>query len=111
MLPHPLVAALALAAPGVDLSELSSDQQRVFESVAAEEFCNCGSALTLAGCLELRPDCKVAGHLGRMVARMAAAGVTSDEILAYLSDRVMGPFCSVTSRFDVEGAPSKGPKN
>src|SRR5437016_2746329 len=101
-----LLATAALVSTRPDLSELSAEQVRAFEDVAAEEFCNCGSAMTLAGCLELRPECRVAGDLGRLVVRMAGAGVSSTEILAYLSDRVMGPFCAVSGRFDVEGAPT-----
>ena len=75
-------------------AELSPEQKALFDSVAAEEFCACDSAMTLAQCLTERPTCQTAQHLGALLGRLATAPVSKDEVLTYLSERVMGPFCA-----------------
>lgn len=104
--------ALALTTPGVpDLSTLSPQQRTIFERVAQEEFCNCQSSLTLNGCFAARPDCKVAQHLGKMLVRSVSVGLSSDEILAFFSSRVSGPFCTKPAPLAIAGAPERGSKN
>ncbi|MBI3178364.1 MAG: thioredoxin domain-containing protein [Deltaproteobacteria bacterium] len=104
-----LLVALAGAKSTLDVSVLDSRGRQVFEQVAAEEFCSCNSALTLAGCLAQRPDCRVAQHLGRFVIRSIDDGAGADEILAALSADVLGPFCAPPLKLEVTGAPQSGP--
>jgi len=104
-----LIAQIVLAARP-DLSLLNTGQRLAFDRVAQDEFCGCDSALTLSGCLQMRPDCAVADHLGRLAFLAAQANLPASEILSYVSDRVMGPFCSRQRSIDINGAPVKGPK-
>lgn len=99
------------ASPQIDLSALTSAQRDVFQQVASEEFCGCTSPLTLAGCLERKPQCRIAVDLGQMVARAARAGALSPAILGYLSQGVLGPMCSAPQIDKLQGAPQKGKDN
>lgn len=92
----------------VDISSLTASQQRVFAQVTQEEFCGCDSAMTLAGCLELRPDCKLAQNLAKVVRKGVEANTTAEEMLAYMSSSVMGPICAAPKTISVTGAPQKG---
>lgn len=107
----PLLISLALSAPP-DLSALTPNQRKVFNEVAAEEFCSCSSALTLAGCFEMRPSCTLAQDLGRVIMRgVQGTNVSASDLLGFLSQRVMGPFCSDPHTFNTAGAPSLGNEN
>ncbi len=102
-----LVLAVALAAP-VDLSQLSGQERQAFQSIAAEEFCGCGSALTIAGCLEMRPDCRTGGHLGSIIARALRRGDQREMVLGFLSQAVMAPLCGPARSFKLATAPRAG---
>ena len=93
-----------------DPASLTAAQRSVYQSVIGEEFCSCKSSLTIGGCLELKKDCATARHLGDMVYNAAQVGSTADEILGFLSERVMGSFCGRKSKFDLKNVPSKGKK-
>ena len=93
-----------------DPASLTAAQRSVYQSVIGEEFCSCKSSLTIGGCLELKKDCATARHLGDMVYNAAQVGSTADEILGFLSERVMGSFCGRKAKFDLKNVPSKGKK-
>ena len=101
------LTALTLSSSGVE--SLLPAQRSVYQEVIREEFCSCDSALTLSGCLQNRPTCATARHLSRLVALGASSGSSTQEILGYLSERVMGPFCAKPALFQLDGAPTKGP--
>ncbi len=101
--------ALAGAKSAPDLSGLDARGKQVFQEVAAQEFCTCGSALTLSGCLSKRPDCKVAHHLGNFIVRNIHDGAGADEILGALSADVLAPFCAAPVRLELAGVPHSGP--
>ena len=84
-------------------------QQELFMRVATEEFCGCTSALTLAGCLEMRPGCQTAGHLRHLLVRGINAGASQTQLEGFLSQDVLGPFCAPPMSFQTDGAPQKGP--
>lgn len=93
-----------------DPASLTAEQRSVYQTVVREEFCSCTSSLTILGCLERKPKCGTARHLGDLVYNAAQVGSTTDEILGFLSDQVMGSFCSRTSQIATRGAPAKGKK-
>ncbi len=103
-----LVALSLLTSP--DLSALSGRQREAFMAIASEEFCHCQSPLTIAGCLDLRPNCKMASHLGELIVRGLSTGSSKDEMLAFLSRQVLGPFCAAQKGIELPGAPSRGPE-
>ena len=107
-LPILLAITLQSTPPRPDPSTLEPSERATFFKVASEEFCSCTSALTLAGCLELESTCHSANHLGRLVMLTSRAGLGADEILAYLSEHVMGPFCATPKQISTRGAPSEG---
>lgn len=104
-----LYLALTVAMP--DLTALSAKQREVYARVAADEFCSCTSSLTLAACNDSKPKCKTADHLSTILARIAQAGLSVDEISAFMSSRVSGPFCGKPKTLKIDDAPSKGDKN
>lgn len=111
-----MIQALAFAALVIgatpsrpDVSTLTPAQQKVFEQVASEEFCACDSPLTMGGCLQLKPSCRVVNHVSRIVYLSAQANLDADAILGYLANRVTGPFCASPKTLDTTGAPSQGP--
>ncbi len=91
-----------------DLSELTPAQQGVFKAVVQEEYCSCNSSLTLAGCFASRPNCPLAEDLAEVVRVSAAADVSRDDLLLFMSEHVMGPYCKKANTFNTAGAPSKG---
>ena len=91
-----------------DVTTLTPGQRTVYQGVISEEFCSCTSAMTIGGCLELRPKCGVARHLGDIAYTAAQSGNTTAEVLGFLSDRVIGPFCGKESTIAVAKAPSMG---
>ena len=105
----PAVVAGKRPAAKLDLSMLTEAQRSIFDRVSASEFCNCQSPLTVAGCLEMRPNCKIASHVAGIIKRGVQANVTADELMAFLSSSVMGPFCAPGKSINVSGAPSEGP--
>jgi len=105
------LATTIISAERPDPGRLPADQQAIFQRVTSEEFCSCDSALTLAGCLQLRADCRTADHLANLIVRGAEAGLSAEELLGTLSSRVMGPFCKSPATFNVDNAPAKGPKD
>ncbi len=106
----PVLAVLTILAlpQAPDLSVLPNAQRQAFERVAKEEFCGCQSALTVAGCLELRPDCHLASYLGQLIVDGLKNGASADDVLSFMSERVMGPFCSREQHIDLKGAPQIG---
>jgi protein-disulfide isomerase len=107
-----LLQAFALtaltAASGFDLSSLSPLQQEHFRQAAAEEYCGCTSSLTLAGCLELRPSCRLAQDVGQVLLRATQTNAPVGALTKFLSQGVMGPFCTNPVTFNVDGAPRLG---
>jgi len=104
------VTSTALFSQGPDLSRLNAKQRKMFEQVAAEEFCHCTSALTLSGCLNMRPDCNFANHLAQLVYIGARADIEADEMLAYLA-QVTAPLCSKPAKLKTDTALAKGPES
>src|SRR4051812_6230869 len=94
MLLHPLLLTALCAAPGFDLSALTPPQQEHFRQAAAEEYCGCTSSLTLAGCLDLRPTCRLARDVGQVLVRAVQANAPVSALSKFLSQGVMGPFCT-----------------
>lgn len=105
-LPMLLAALVGAAAP--DLSSLSSKERETFQSIAAEEFCGCESALTLQGCLDKRPTCQLAFGLADALLRATRTGAPRASVAAFMSQGVLGPYCSLPQTLDVEGAPRRG---
>ena len=93
-----------------DPDSLTPAQRSVYQSVVGEEFCSCKSTLTVGGCLQLKPDCATARHLGDIAYNAAQVGSSADEILGFLSERVMGTFCGRKAKINLKGVPSKGKK-
>lgn len=102
------VSVLAASAPGLDLSALSPPQRDLFKEIAADEFCGCASALTLSGCLDLRPTCRLSVDVGEVLKRAVQTGAPKNVLQEFLSKDVMGPYCSVVRSFTFDGAPRKG---
>ena len=105
-----LLGLLTLSAtPDIpDVTTLTPSQRAVYQGVIAEEFCSCDSAMTIGGCLELRPSCGVARHFGDIAYTAAQSGNTTDEVLGFLAEQVIGPFCRKASPLTVPKAPSFG---
>lgn len=103
--------ALYAALSASPTAGLSQSQRQAFDSIAKEEFCHCQSALTIAGCLELRPGCKVGEHLGAFIAKGLQNGQSPLEIQSTLSTKVMGPYCARQKTLEVDQAPSLGKGN
>jgi thiol-disulfide isomerase/thioredoxin len=96
------------ASSRVDLSTLTPAQRATYNKVATEEFCSCDSSLTISGCLATRPKCRIAERLAELVKRGCIAGANSDELLAFLSHNVMGPFCRNPVALPLTQAPQTG---
>ncbi len=105
------VAGVAVTPPRPDTESLTPGARRVYERLTAEEFCGCESSLTLAGCLDLKPKCRIARHLGQIAWLAADAGSSEDELLGYFALRVAGQYCAPTRDFALDDAPSKGPRD
>jgi protein-disulfide isomerase len=103
-----LLLLLASISPHAVLVDLTPAQRDTFLQVAREEFCHCDSALSLAGCNDLRPECAMGDHLSTLVRAGVQSGTTANEILAYLAEMVTGPFCAPPAALDTSGAPSMG---
>lgn len=108
---HAFLLTLALAAapspfaaelPGY--STLESRQREIFETVASQEFCGCDSALTLMGCLKQRPKCQLGFALGEAVVRASRSGAAKSAVSSFISQGVVGPYCSIPTTIDVTGA-------
>jgi protein-disulfide isomerase len=95
----PLVLALAVAAPPpppaidwsripdtVGVTTLTPLQKDTLARVLADEFCYCGCPHTLLGCLTSHKECKHAPRMAALAARLAAMGLSSNEILKSLTD-------------------------
>jgi protein-disulfide isomerase len=108
MVSQALTLALVTAAPGLDLSTLTSLQQEHFRQAATDEYCGCTSSLTLAGCLELRPSCRLAQTVGSVLINAAKTNAPASALTKFLSQGVMGPFCTNPVAFKVDGAPRLG---
>lgn len=101
------LAALAAAA-GPDVNTLTPAQRSVFDSVATDEFCGCDSALTLKGCLAERPTCALAQDVGQVLFNLTRMNAPKQAVASFVSQAVLGPFCSLPVTVDVAGAPRKG---
>ena len=108
-----LLLAAAITAPFDPnvLSTLSSKERDTFTQIAGEEFCGCDSALTLQGCLNGRPSCKQAFDLADVLLRAVRTGAPRQSVAAFMSQGVLGPYCSLPQTLDVAGAPRRGPAN
>ncbi|MEE2960483.1 MAG: DsbA family protein [Myxococcota bacterium] len=107
-----LLTHVPIGATKVDPTALSQSEQQVFNSVRQDTFCSCTSAMTLAGCSALRPDCQIATHLDQIIFRAIQAGNTQDELLSFLPEHVLGPFCKAPQNVRPKKAPnSKGTLN
>lgn len=103
------IILVLVGAPDIpDPESLTPSQRSVYQNVIGEEFCSCKSSLTIGGCLELKKDCATARHLGDIAYNAAQVGSSSDDILGFLSERVMGSFCGRKTKLKIKGAPSKG---
>ncbi len=94
-----------------DITALSGQQQAIFEQVASEEFCGCQSSLSLSGCLDLRPNCRIANHLASWIVEQVEVGNDTNEILGQLAEQVMGPFCAKKHSINLEKLPFMGKSN
>ena len=91
-----------------DAARLSPVQQETFQRVATQEFCGCESALTLAGCLEKRPNCRLATQLGQVLVRGLEAGASGSQLEGLMSQEALGPYCAPPIALQTDGAPRKG---
>lgn len=103
-----VLAGAAAAAAGPDLSKLPSNQRAIFEAVAADEFCGCDSALTLKGCLTERPTCALANDAGQVLKKLVSTGAPKQAVASFMSQAVLGPFCSLPQEIDTTSAPRLG---
>jgi protein-disulfide isomerase len=103
-----LVVCVSLKAHAVDASGLSASAKAVYQKVATEEFCGCDSPLTVAGCLQKYPGCGIGKQLSSVIAKGAQANIPADELMAFMSQHVTGPFCAKPKMLDVSKAPSQG---
>jgi protein-disulfide isomerase len=97
------------AATKADIDRLPATDRQHFDQVAGDEFCGCSSPLTLAACLETRPECAVAQRIGRVLARATASHAPQRAVAAFASQAVIGPFCAPPVKFTLAGAARKGP--
>lgn len=91
-----------------DAARLSPMQQETFQRVATQEFCGCESALTLAGCLDKRPNCRLATQLGQVLVRGLEAGASGPQLEGLMSQEALGPYCAPAIALQTDGAPRKG---
>ena len=56
----------------------------------------------------MRPSCGVARHFGDIAYTAAQSGNTTDAVLGFLAERVIGPFCGKTSPIKLPDAPTLG---
>ena len=102
--------SIPLHAQTIDLSTLPAQSEKQFKALAQEEFCSCESSLTIAGCLELRPKCELAKHFSSVIIHGLEAGLDGDTVLAFLSERTIGPFCGKARPIEISGAIEKKAK-
>ncbi len=95
------------SAASMDTSRLSPQNQKKFESLTQEEFCSCDSSLTISGCLELRPKCDLAKHFASVIVNGLEDGLDGDTVLAFLSERTIGPFCGKPKTIAITGGIEK----
>ena len=107
---HLFAALLATASvtAGPDLSSLPTQQRSIFDAVAADEFCGCDSALTLKGCLMERPSCALAQDASEVLKNLVRTGAPKQAVASFMSQAVMGPYCSLPQEVDISGAPRQG---
>jgi hypothetical protein len=94
-------------APGVDLSDLTRDERRLFFEVLNEELDPCGEAFSLAYSLARKKTCAKAAPAAKFVLRQVVAGYGRDEI----GDRYLArwsPAEAVT--IEPGSSPAKGPQ-
>jgi len=103
-----LASILGAGTTAPDLTALTPSQRVVFGKVVGEEFCDCTSSLSLAGCLDLRKDCRMAHHLAEIVFEQVQLNRSSDQILGTLSNRVFAPFCGPQKKGLTPALPFKG---
>lgn len=108
MYPIALFVAAAALAAAPDLSQLTAQQRTIFDAVAADEFCGCDSALTLKGCLTDRPTCALAADTGEVLKTLVRTGAPKPAVAAFLSQSVLGPYCSLPQQIDTAQAPRRG---
>jgi len=106
-----LISVLSATPDAPDPTALSQKQRQTYQQVISEEFCSCSSPLTLSGCLQRRPDCRIARHLGQLVKRGVEAGNTANELLTFFAERVSGPYCATSKTLATNNAPAKGDAN
>lgn len=78
--PLPPDASPAEVLPGVDLGELTPDQQREVAAWARSAFCYCGCPHRLSDCLRGHQACEHAPRMARLGARYAGLGVPATEL-------------------------------
>ena len=89
-------ATPATPAPPAWSAGLTPEQRQLLLEVAGEEFCACQSALTLAGCLQSRPHCALAGQLATVLARGVAAGAPAASLRSVLAEQIVQPLCAAS---------------
>jgi protein-disulfide isomerase len=77
--------AAAEAAPALDLTELTPEQQQVFTAWAKTAFCYCGCPHTVEQCLREHRTCKHAPRMAALAARLLRAGAKKDELARIVS--------------------------
>ncbi len=93
-------------APGIDLSDLTRDERRLFFEVLNEELDPCGEAFSLAYSLARKKTCAKAGPAAKFVLRQVVAGYGRDEI----GDRYLARWSPAEAVTIEPGAsPAKGP--
>jgi len=98
--------------PGIDTSVLSPAQLEVVKRVASQAFCYCGCPHTLAGCLRGHATCKHAPRMAALAVRLAAQGLSADDILGALLQYYAGFDRSKRAKLDVKdfGPPLGNPE-
>jgi protein-disulfide isomerase len=76
--------------PGIPLEALSPEQRATLVKVAQDEFCYCGCPHTLSGCLREHAKCGHAKKMAALAARLAASGLTQNEITKFLTEYYSG---------------------
>ena len=104
-----LVLSALHAAAAPDLPALNPTQRSLFDGIAADEFCGCDSALTLKGCLATRPTCALARDVGGVLGTLVRTNAPRQAVASFLSQVVLGPYCSLPQSIDTAGAPRQGP--
>ena len=122
----PLALSLLLSAPpapppavdwsripdAVGVSTLTPPQKDTLARVLADEFCYCGCPHTLLGCLTEHKQCKHAPRMAALAARLAALGLSSNEIIKTLTEYYASFDKSKRTRLEVTalGVPLGDPK-